>query len=153
LLAAVLAGSHCSRLVRHLREELALVFDIHSCFSLQKDASLFTINGFLAPQHVEQVESKIISAIQQLHTTPISQTELARAQRMLCHDFIFSTETPAQLAGLYGYYQTLARADLAIAYPQMVRQCQPPDLQRLAQRYLSTETYALVVLETADSSA
>jgi predicted Zn-dependent peptidase len=151
ILAAVLAGSRCSRLVQHLREELGIVFEIHSCFSLQRDASLFTINAVLAPQQVEQVEAEICAAIHRLHTTPISHGELARAQRMLCHDYIFSTETPAQLAGLYGYYQTLARADVAIAYPQMVRQCQPADLQRLAQRYLSTEAYALVLLEAANS--
>ena len=150
LLAAVLAGSHCSRLVLHLREELGLVFDIHSCFSLQKDASLFTINAVLAPQQVEQVESEICAAIHHLQTTPISPVELTRAQRLLCNDYIFSTETPVQLAGLYGYYQTLAQADLAIAYPSMVRHCQPPDLQRLAQRYLPTDAYALVLLEAAD---
>lgn len=151
LLAAVLAGSHCSRLVQRLREELTLVFDIHSCFSLQKEASLFTITAVLAPQQIEQVEAEICAVIHRLHTTPISQGELSRAQRLLCNDFIFSTETPAQLAGLYGYYQTLARADLAIAYPQMVRQCHPLDLQRLAQRYLSTNAYALVILEAANS--
>lgn len=151
ILAAVLAGSHCSRLVQHLREELGLVFDIQSCFSLQKDASLLTINAFLAPSQVEQVEAEIRAAIHHLHTTPISQAELARAQRLLCNDYIFSTETPVQLAGLYGYYQTLARADLAIAYPQMVRHCQPADLQRLARRYLPTDAYALVLLEAADS--
>ena len=150
LLAAVLAGSHCSRLVQLLREELGIVFDVHSCFSLQKDASLFTINAVLAPPQVEQVEAEICAAIQRLHTTPVSQVELARAQRILCNDYIFSTETPAQLAGLYGYYQTLAQADLAIAYPRMVRHCQPADLQRLAQRYLTTDAYALVILEAAD---
>ena len=150
LLAAVLAGSHCSRLVLHLREELGLVFDIHSCFSLQKDASLFTINAVLAPKQVEQVESEICAAIHHLQTTPISPVELTRAQRLLCNDYIFSTETPVQLAGLYGYYQTLAQADLAIAYPSMVRHCQPSDLQRLAQRYLPTDAYALVLLEAAD---
>lgn len=151
LLAAVLAGSQCARLVQHLREELGLVFDIHSCFSLQKDASLFTINAFLAPHHVEQVEAEICAAIHHLHTTPISPVELARAQRLLCNDYIFSTETPAQLAGLYGYYQTLARADWAIAYPEIVRSYEPQDLQRLAQRYLCPEAYALVVLNAADS--
>lgn len=86
-----------------------------------------------------------------MQTTPISTAELARAQRLLCNDFIFSTETPAQLAGLYGYYQTLATAELAIAYPQIVRQYWPEALQTLAQRYLSTGAYALVLLEAAES--
>lgn len=151
LLAVVLAGSHCARLVQRLREELGLVFDIQSCFSLQKEASLFTINAYLTSAQVERVEAEICAAIRTLQTTPISTAELARAQRLLCNDFIFSTETPAQLAGLYGYYQTLATAELAIAYPQIVRQYRPEALQTLAQRYLSTEAYALVLLEAAES--
>lgn len=150
LLATVLAGSHCARLVQRLREELGLVFDIQSCFSLQKEASLLTINAYLTSPQAERVEAEIVVAINHLQTTPISEAELARAQRLLCNDFIFSTETPAQLAGLYGYYQTLASADLAIAYPQIVRQYRPQDLQRLAQRYLPTSAYALVLLESAD---
>jgi len=150
LLAMVLAGSHCARLVQRLREELALVFDIQSCFSLQKEASLFTINAYLSSDQAERVEAEICAALHHLQTTPISEAELARAQRLLCNEFIFSTETPAQLAGLYGYYQTLATAELAIAYPQIVQQSRPQALQKLAQRYLSTEAYALVLLEAAE---
>jgi len=40
--------------------------------------------------------------------------ELARCKRFLCNDYAFSTETPNQLAGLYGYYNTIAEAKLAL---------------------------------------
>ena len=71
--------------------------------------------------------------------------ELDRAKRQLCNDFAFSTETPAQVAGLYGYYQTLAEADLAMLYPQKIQAFSPEQLQQLAWKYLSPERYAIAV--------
>ena len=94
ILAVVLAGMQCSRLVQHLREELGLVFDIYSCFSLQQAASLFTLKAHLLPEAVDPVETEINKAITHLHQYCISPGELSRAQRFLCNDFIFSTEAP-----------------------------------------------------------
>ena len=44
LISAILTGGRSTRLVRELREELQVVLDIDSYFSLQRDSSLFTIN-------------------------------------------------------------------------------------------------------------
>lgn len=151
LLSAVLAGGRCARLVQELREELHLVLDIYSSFSLQRDSSLFSINAYLEPFFIEEVESRIREHLYQLQTEPIRETELAKAKRLLCHDYIFSTETPSQLAGLYGYYQTLASAEFAALYPQKIQQIGLADLQRLAGQYLSPDYYAITILEASNS--
>ncbi len=146
VLSVILAGGRSSRLVRELREEKQLVLDIDSSFSLQRDSSLFTISACLEPEHLEEVEKRICDRLLQLQTTPVSEEELARAKRLLCHDYIFSTETPGQLAGLYGYYQTMATAELSVTYPTQIQQFQAKDLQRLANQYLSPERYAITVM-------
>ncbi|MFM8293457.1 MAG: M16 family metallopeptidase, partial [Microcystaceae cyanobacterium] len=128
-----------------------LVLDIYSSFSLQRDSSLFSINAYLEPFFLEEVENRIRDRLYQLQTEPISEVELAKAKRLLCHDYIFSTETPSQLAGLYGYYQTLASAEFAALYPQKIQEMNITKLQRLANQYLSPDYYAITILESVNS--
>lgn len=147
LLSVLLADGRSSRLVRELREELQWVQAIGSSFSLQRESSLFTISAVLEPQFVEQVEALISDRLWELISAPIGTTELERCKRLLCNDFAFSTETPGQLAGLYGYYSTIATAELAVTYPSKIQAFKASDLQQLAQKYLSPVHYAAVVLK------
>lgn len=147
MLSILLAGSRSSRLVRELVEEQQLVFDIGSDFSLQQDATLFTVSAWLEPQYLALVEEIIRERIWQLQTEPITPAELVRCQRLLCNDYTFSTETPGQLAGLYGYYNTIATAELSVTYPYHIKQLCPDDLQRVAKQYLNPEKYTVTVLK------
>ena len=147
IISTILTGGLCSRLVQELREEKQLVLDISSSFALQQDSSLFTIAALLDTQDLEVVEQIICDRLYELATKPISELELARVKRLLTSDYIFSTETPAQLAGIYGYYNTIDCLDQCFAYPQMVAQYTPQDLQQLASIYLSPERYASVILK------
>ncbi len=147
LLSVLLAQGSASRLVRELREEKQLVQEIASCFSLQRDSSLFTIEAWLAPQQLQQVQEMVRDRVEQLQTQLVSEKELNRAKRLLCNDYAFSTETPGQLAGLYGYYSILAQPELSLHYPSWVQQLQPEDLQRLAKTYLSPQTCVVTVMK------
>lgn len=146
LLSVVLAGGRSARLVRELREERQFVQWIGSQSSLQRDSSLFTIGAALMPEFLPAVEQVIGDRLRQLQADFVSPVELDRAKCQLCNDFAFSTETPAQLAGLYGYYQTLTdRADLGIGYPAQIQQLTAEDLQRVARQYLPLDRYAVTI--------
>ncbi|WP_026082492.1 M16 family metallopeptidase [Mastigocladopsis repens] len=147
LLSVLLAEGRTSRLVRDLREEQQLVQGICSHFSLQGDSSLFTITAWLDPANVERVESLICLHLNNLIFNGISKQELIRCQRLLCNDFAFSTETPNQLAGLYGYYNTIAQAELAVTYPSQIQSYSAKQLQELVQEYLSPNHYAVTVVK------
>jgi zinc protease len=147
LLSVLLADGRSSRLVRELREEERLVQQISSSFSLQRDSSLFTISACLDSQYLEQVEQLICDRLSQLQNTPISCTELSRCQRLLCNDYIFSTEAATQIAGLYGYYNTIATAEVAVTYPDQIKRITSSDLMQLARQYLSPYHYAVTVLK------
>jgi zinc protease len=149
LLSVILAGTVTSWLVQELREKRQLVLDISSGFSLQRDSSLFTVQAWLDAEQIPEVEKVIGDRLFHLQNHPLSGSELQRAQSILCNDHIFSTETPSQLAGLYGYYHTLSHIEKAQIYPQMIRQTTTTDLQRLARQYLSPERYAVVALTPA----
>lgn len=147
LLSVLLSEGRSSRLVRELREEQQLVQAITSNFSLQRESSLFTISAWLEPQYLERVEDLIRAYLEELQATLVSQAELARCKRFLCNDYAFSTETPNQLAGLYGYYNTIAEANLAFIYPEQIRSFKAEELQHLAQEYLSPHSYAVTVVK------
>ncbi|MEC4896225.1 MAG: pitrilysin family protein [Oscillatoria sp. PMC 1051.18] len=147
LLSAVLASGRSSRLVRQLREEQQLVLDISSDFSLQRDSSLLTINAWLLPEYVEVVEEILRDLLWELQEKSITEAELTRSQRLLCNDYAFSTETPGQLAGLYGYYNAIATPETSVAYPDKIRAVKVEDIQRFARQYLSPERYAATVLK------
>lgn len=147
ILSTLLACGRSSRLVRELREERQLVLDIASEFSLQRDSSLFTITAWLDPENLEEAEEIIRDRLSQLQHAPITAAELNRCQRLLCNDYAFSTETPSQLAGLYGYYNTIASAELAALYPAYIQHLQPSDLQQIARQYLCPDKYAVTVMK------
>jgi zinc protease len=149
LLAAILAEGRSSRLVRELREDRQLVQDISAGFSLQRDCSLFTVQAWLDGDDVDRVEAIVCDRMDELATQPISEAELARAKRLLCNDYAFSTEAPGQLAGLYGYYGTLATADRCLAYVPTLQGYTTDRLRHLAGQHLTPLRYASTRLHPA----
>ncbi len=146
LLAVLLGGGRTARLVRELREERQLVEGIDSHFALQQACSVFTISMWLAADQVAPVEEIVRDRISDLSATPITAAEISRCQRLLLNDHAFGTETPGQIAGLYGYYATLAEAELATRYPAYLSAQTPEKLQHIAQQYLRPDRYTAIVL-------
>ena len=147
LISTVLGGGRSSRLVRELREEKQLVQDIDVDFSLQKDCGEFSVALWLEASNLEQVEEIVRDRLTHLATHPVSPFELTRAKRLLLNDYAFSTETPSQIAGLYGYYATLGDPNLANLYPSYLQSATAESIQQTAKRYLNADCYTAVILE------
>jgi len=146
LLSVLLAEGRTSRLVWELREERNLVQAISSGFSLQRDSGLFTISAWLEAADLERVEAIVCDRLSELAAAPVPKPELDRCKRLLCNDYAFSTETPGQLAGMYGYYSLFTHPQTVTTYPERVQAIQPEDIQRLAAQYLSPYHYAVTTL-------
>jgi predicted Zn-dependent peptidase len=119
--------------------------------TLQKDSSMFTVGALLATEHLDMVEKIIGDRLEKLQHSTLCEIELARAKRQLINDYIFSTETPSQLASVYGFYNIVATAADSAMYPQIISQLQPEQLKAIAKRYLSPERYAVTILKPANS--
>lgn len=146
VISMLLGGGRTSRLVRELREEQQLVQDVSSYFTLQQGCSVLSLSMWLEAEQVERVEQRVCDRIKELSLTLVSAAELAKAKRLLLNDYAFSTETPGQIAGLYGYYATIAEPGLALTYPQQLQATTAQTLQKIAQQYLSAECYTAVIL-------
>lgn len=147
LIALILSGGRSSGLVRELREERQLVVDLDCDLSLQKDSSMFTISVLLATEHLKMVENIIGDRLDKLQHNLIPTWEIDRAKKQLINDYIFASEAPHQLAGIYGFYSIISNATDSALYPQIVSQFQPEQLQKIALNYLSPERYAVTVLK------
>ena len=147
LIALILTGGRSWGLTRELREERQLVIDIDCELSLQRDSSMFSIGALLETEHISMVEKMICDRLERLHHSPIPTAEIDRAKRQLINDYIFSTETPSQLASVYGFYNIVATAAHSALYPQIVSQLQPEQLTEVVRRYLSPERYAVTILK------
>jgi zinc protease len=149
LLAALIAEGRSSRLVRELREDRQLVQDITAGFSLQKDCSLFTIQAWLDAENVDRVEAIVCDRLCELVAKPIPAPELNRAKRLLCNDYAFSTEAPGQIAGLYGYYSTVAKPEFCLSYVPIIQKYSEAKLRQLADTYLTPLRYVSTILHPA----
>ena len=147
VLSVLLGGGRTARLVRELREERQLVQAVDSSFALQRECSVLSLSMWLESDQITAVEEIVGDRLTELAEQPIAPSELARAQRLLLNDYAFSTETPGQIAGLYGYYATIAQPELATAYPEHVKATAPEQLQQIARQYLSADRYTAIVLE------
>lgn len=147
LIAMILTGGRSCGLVRQLREEEQLVIDIHCSLALQKDSSMFSIGALLPTEEIELVENLICDHLCQIHNQLIPEADIVRAKRRLINEYIFSTETPNQLANIYGYYNIVATASTSALYPQIVSQLNAEQLSAIAQRYLSPERYAITIVK------
>lgn len=150
LIALILTGGRSSGFIRELREERQLVMDIDCSLSLQRDSSMFSIGALLDIEHMAMVERMICDRLYQLNHNLIPAAEIASAKRQLINDYIFSTETPSQLASVYGFYNIVATAAHSALYPQIISQLEPEQLQAIAQQYLSPEHYAVTVLKPSN---
>jgi predicted Zn-dependent peptidase len=147
ILSVILGQGRTSRLVNDLREEKQLVQGIYTNFSVQKDSSLLTITAYLELEYLNRVENLILEHLHRLQIHGVTEQELKRTQRSLCNDYAFNTETPNQLASLYGYYNTVAKAQLSVAYPEQIQSFNTKKLQKVAQNYLSLQDYAVTIMK------
>ena len=134
LIALILVGGRSSGLFRELREERQLVMDIDCSLSMQKDSSMFLISAWLATEDLKMVEQIICDRLNILHRNLISLVEIQRAQRQLINDYIFSSETPSQLANIYGFYDIVATAAHVCA---LSANCQSATARTIANNYPS----------------
>ncbi|MBD2092812.1 insulinase family protein [Microcoleus sp. FACHB-1515] len=148
ILAYILGQGRTARLMRDLREERHLVTGISASNMTFTRQGLFHISAQLSIEHLATVEAAILDHIRRLQAEPVTPTEISRIRTLVANRYVFSSETPSDRAGLYGYYQSVV-GDLkpAIDYPARIQALSPDALQAAAQQYLSPDAYRLLIVK------
>ncbi|APB32674.1 processing peptidase [Gloeomargarita lithophora Alchichica-D10] len=137
LLATLLTGGRLARLTQRLREELGWVQDIDCHYHHQVAGGVWQMTAWLNDaQRLGQVEAVLQEEVATLQEQLVSREDLRRAQRQLLHAYTFGTETPQQMARLYGYYHYMGCLEQGMNYRERLTQFRPEDLRSLAQTHL-----------------
>ncbi|WP_013324894.1 M16 family metallopeptidase [Gloeothece verrucosa] len=148
VLAVILGQGKVSRLFRDLREDKGLVSHISASNMSQGVQGIFYISAQLPVENIPRVEAAITEHIRQIQKQSIKETELARISTQVANRFIFNNERPSDRANLYGYYQSqLQTLEPALNYPSKIQSLKIEEVQNAAQRYLSPQAYAIVVMK------
>jgi zinc protease len=148
LLSVILGQGKVSRLYRDLREEKGWVSQIGVTNMTHTHQGVFYISAQLPTENIEKVEQAIAQHIHKLQTEPIPEKDLVRLRTQIANRFVFANERPSDRANLYGYYYSqIQNLEPALNYPQYIQKIEAEHLQAAAQKYLSPEAYALVVMK------
>lgn len=140
LLARILAAGKGSRLFQRCTDR-GLTSDVFGINFRLRDPSLFSIFAYLAPdQDHETVEAEIESVIEAVRVDGVTQDELDRARNQLRAQTAFDRDGPMRVASQLN--EALAAGDwrLYTQYMDRLEEVTTDDIQRVAQRYLTTDT-------------
>lgn len=148
--ASVLSQGRTARLIDDLLERQQIVNGISASNMTFGNQGVFYISAQVPADSLAAAEVAILEHIQRLHADPITAAELLRVQTQVANRYIFSSETPGDRAGLYGYYQAMT-GDIrhALDYPEQIRQVTAEDVRTAVRRYLPSQAYGVVTLKPA----
>ncbi len=147
VVARILGTGRTARLVQDLRETRQWVTHISASNLTYRCQGLFWISVQLETAAIPKVEQAILEHLQRLQTDLVEPEELDQVKRQTVNRHIFSSETPASRAGLYGYAQAIAgNVDHSLDYALRIQAIGREAVRDAAQQFLSVTGYRTLVL-------
>ncbi|NTU41680.1 MAG: insulinase family protein [Nitrospirales bacterium] len=140
-------GGFSSRLMKVIRDDMGLTYNISSSFSPTKEPGPFEIEVQTRNESAKTVIEETIKQINTMRTTPVSDQELSDAKAYLTGSFPRRLETSRRVAdflsavGFYGLGD-----DYITRYPEYINRVTKDDVLRVAQKYLQPENLKIVVV-------
>ncbi|HEY9610378.1 pitrilysin family protein [Allocoleopsis sp.] len=145
LINTYLGNGLSSRLFVELREKRGLAYDVSAFYPTRKSASTFVVYMGTAPDNTETALVGLEKEVERLCSTQLSIEELQAAKNKLLGQYALGKQTNAQLAQVYGWYETLGLGiEFDTQFQQDVISVTPEMAQTVASRYF-TEPYVSLV--------
>lgn len=145
LINTYLGNGLSSRLFVELREKRGLAYDVSAFYPTRKSASTFVVYMGTAPDNTETALVGLQKELERLCSTQLSLEELQAAKNKLLGQYALGKQTNAQLAQVYGWYETLGLGiEFDTQFQQDVIHVTPEMAQTVASRYF-TEPYVSLV--------
>ncbi len=151
LLNTYLGNGLSSRLFVELREKRGLAYDVSAFYPTRLDCSQFVVYMGTAPENTAIAIDSLRSEVERLVKVPLTEAELQVAKNKLLGQYALGKQTNAQLAQVYGWYETLGLGiEFDSRFQVDVSKVTSDDIHTAAHRYFSIEPYlSLVGPETA----
>lgn len=107
LLNTYLGNGLSSRLFVELREKRGLAYDVSAFYPTRQSTSTFIVYMGTAPDNTETAMVGLRTEVERLCSDPLSIDELQTAKNKLLGQYALGKQTNAQLAQVYGWYETM----------------------------------------------
>jgi zinc protease len=140
-------GGFSSRLVQAIRDEKGLAYDVHSFFAAQKEKGSYQIGLQTKNESANTALDEIIKQVNKITTELVLDQELSDAKSYLTGSFRRRLDTNRKIADFFAMVEFYNLGlDYITKYPDYINAVTKEDVLRVAQKYLSTEHYVLVVV-------
>jgi len=145
LLNTYLGNGLSSRLFVELREKRGLAYDVSAFYPTRQCDSLFVTYMGTAPDNTVIAMEGLRTEVERLCSLMLSEEELQAAKNKLLGQYALGKQTNAQLAQIYGWYETLGLGiEFDLKFQQQIAQVTPEMAQAAAQRFFAEPYISLV---------
>lgn len=145
LLNTYLGNGLSSRLFVELREKRGLAYDVSAFYPTRQSTSTFIVYMGTAPENTETALVGLRTEVERLCSELLSFDELQAAKNKLLGQYALGKQTNAQLAQVYGWYETLKLGvEFDTEFQQVVSEVTPEVAQIVANRYFIEPYISLV---------
>ena len=145
LLGTYLGNGLSSRLFVELREKQGLAYDVSAFFPTRLNPSYFVTYIGTAPENRNIAIEGLKRETERLCDIELTPEEVQTAKNKLLGQYALGKQTNAEVAHLYGWYETLG---LGIAFdqqfPDIINQITPDRMQQVAKDYLLSPYLSVV---------
>lgn len=146
MLSRLLSDGFASRLVRRIREQLGLVYDISSDFHQYDDGGLFNINVSVSEDNIEVLFAELFAVLDDIKNSAVTSAELIRHKTRALTDLQL-VPTDAGHVGFRLAWSVLANIDPSLDHWRALMESITPDvIQGVARDVFQPKNLAVVAL-------
>ncbi len=147
-------GGFVSRLMDNIRDNRGLAYDVRSYFSANKYAGSFQAGLQTKNESANTAIGEVLKEIERIKTEPVSDRELSSAKSYLTGSFPLRIDSNRKIAGFLTAVEFYGLGlDYVDNYKKFIEAVTKDDILRAAKKYLSTESYILVVVGDIEKAA
>lgn len=148
----ILSSGKSSRFEKTLVNDKQLVNQIYGYNMELTDPGVFLIMAMVAPGALlEEVEKEILVELNKLKDGNVTQAELDKVKINTKAEFIYSLESSASVAGLYGDYYVKGNIQPLLEYEEKLDKITLKDIQRVAKKYFDHNFSTTVILKKQEN--
>jgi len=149
LMDSILGGSSFSaRLVKRVRNDEGLAYDVGSAFpTQQRDLSFFIVVAQTKTESTVQAIDSILDEVRRMASTPVSKDEFDTAKEMFLYSYVFRFAEPGRsMSALMNLEYEGLPADYLEKEFAGYQAVTPEDIERVAKQYLHTNQLTIFVV-------
>jgi zinc protease len=147
VLATLLGGGRSARLFQQVREKKGLVNSVDAWIYSPGNPGLFGMSGVADADKFAAAREAMLEEVERMKTELVTGEELAKAVKQFMAGTLASRKTmQGQAQDLGGNWMAANDLNFSARYLEAVKRITPPDLQRVARQYLTTDNRTLYAL-------